>query len=398
MKIFQRPAYWAILTAALFFGVSKSSADTSDPVVVGATGSVALHHNIEVMVTGLKEWLETDPAKNDPSKIVLYLNGLPLKGVAPLLDRTFPIPPKAVLSGTQRPEAAGHTTRLGFYLERVSTETDNNLATWNSLLSRPSFADIVHPSSKARIALGYNTRFFPLESDVQVPVQKISPVGSWFVIILTIGIIWAITTLARQSNLLRDSGQPPEPGEKITFSLARSQMAFWFVLVVTSFVFIWITTGALDTLTPSVLGLIGISAATGFAGMVVDKSKRQSAMDQIAVLRTKKQNLLKADKEADLQAGDPRKDQIDSWNLEIQTLQAQLKSTPSQGFVLDILSDGDGVSLYRLQNAVWTIVAGAIFIASVYNSLSMPEFSETLLGLMAISGGTYVGFKIPSKP
>ena len=36
---------------------------------------------------------------------------------------------------------------------------------------------------------------------------------------------------------------------------------------------------------------------------------------------------------------------------------------------------------------------GIIFVSSVYNNLSMPEFSTTLLGLMGISSGTYVGFK-----
>ena len=46
---------------------------------------------------------------------------------------------------------------------------------------------------------------------------------------------------------------------------------------------------------------------------------------------------------------------------------------------------------------VWTLVLGIIFIASVYNNLSMPEFSSTLLGLMGISSGTYLGFKVPEK-
>ncbi len=31
----------------------------------------------------------------------------------------------------------------------------------------------------------------------------------------------------------------------------------------------------------------------------------------------------------------------------------------------------------------------------VYNELAMPEFSATLLGLLGISAGTYVGFKLP---
>jgi hypothetical protein len=69
----------------------------------------------------------------------------------------------------------------------------------------------------------------------------------------------------------------------------------------------------------------------------------------------------------------------------------------SEGFLKDILSDADGISLHRFQMAIWTIVLGIIFAASVYNSLAMPQFSGTLLALMGISGGTYIGFKFPEK-
>jgi hypothetical protein len=74
-----------------------------------------------------------------------------------------------------------------------------------------------------------------------------------------------------------------------------------------------------------------------------------------------------------------------------------LRVTPSQGFIIDILSDADGISFHRLQIAVWTVVLGIIFVHSVYTILGMPTFSDTLLGLMGISGGTYIGFKIPEK-
>lgn len=40
---------------------------------------------------------------------------------------------------------------------------------------------------------------------------------------------------------------------------------------------------------------------------------------------------------------------------------------------------------------------GIMFISSVYNNLTMPEFSATLLGLMGISSGTYIGFKFPEN-
>ena len=43
------------------------------------------------------------------------------------------------------------------------------------------------------------------------------------------------------------------------------------------------------------------------------------------------------------------------------------------------------------------VVLGVIFLVSVYNNLEMPEFSAGLLGLMGISSGTYLGFKVPEN-
>jgi hypothetical protein len=37
-----------------------------------------------------------------------------------------------------------------------------------------------------------------------------------------------------------------------------------------------------------------------------------------------------------------------------------------------------------------------MFVTNVYSQLAMPQFSATLLGLLGISAGTYVGGKIPS--
>jgi len=39
-----------------------------------------------------------------------------------------------------------------------------------------------------------------------------------------------------------------------------------------------------------------------------------------------------------------------------------------------------------------------MFVAAVYNSLAIPDFSATLLGLTGISAGTYVGFNISYPP
>jgi uncharacterized membrane protein YccC len=82
---------------------------------------------------------------------------------------------------------------------------------------------------------------------------------------------------------------------------------------------------------------------------------------------------------------------------QLRTLSAQQSATVSSGFLRDILSDSSGYSFHRFQIFAWTLVLGIIFISSVYNSLSMPEFSPTLLGLMGLSAGTYIGFKFPEQ-
>ena len=70
----------------------------------------------------------------------------------------------------------------------------------------------------------------------------------------------------------------------------------------------------------------------------------------------------------------------------------------SQGFLKDILSDEHGISLHRFQIFAWTIVMVAVFIRQVTAYLSMPEFDSSLLILMGISSGTYLGFKVAEKP
>ena len=45
-----------------------------------------------------------------------------------------------------------------------------------------------------------------------------------------------------------------------------------------------------------------------------------------------------------------------------------------------------------------TVILGVMFIIHVITTLTMPEFNGSLLTLMGIAGGAYVGFKVPEKP
>ena len=196
-------------------------------------------------------------------------------------------------------------------------------------------------------------------------------------------------------------------------------MAFWFFLIYASYMTIWLITDALDTITSSLLALMGISAGTALGEALIDNGKDTAVTNQLQGLTAEKQALEQGitQTQADLDAIDPaaatatdqsnrellnrqltdsrtRLNQIDQ---QLRTLDSQSSPTTSQGFLRDLLSDGSGYSFHRFQIFAWTIVLGIIFVSSVYNNLTMPEFSTTLLGLMGLSAGTYIGFKFPEQ-
>ncbi|HEV7784309.1 MAG TPA: hypothetical protein VGQ28_03165, partial [Thermoanaerobaculia bacterium] len=68
-------------------------------------------------------------------------------------------------------------------------------------------------------------------------------------------------------------------------------MAFWFLLVVTAFFFIWLITGNSASLTPTVLTLIGISATTALGAVAIDASKRTADQNQITQITADQNHL-----------------------------------------------------------------------------------------------------------
>ncbi len=197
-------------------------------------------------------------------------------------------------------------------------------------------------------------------------------------------------------------------------------MAFWFFLVYVSYTVIWLITDSLDTITPSLLGLMGISAGTALGEALIDSGKDKANSSQLQDLISEKQALETGIPELQSQINalntKPTLTPEDTTNRDslnkqlqdsrtrlalvsrqIETLTPATTDADSQGLLRDILRDSSGYSFHRFQIFAWTIVLGIIFVSSVYNNLSMPEFSTTLLGLMGISSGTYIGFKFPEK-
>jgi len=151
---------------------------------------------------------------------------------------------------------------------------------------------------------------------------------------------------------------------------------------------------------------------------MIDSTKRGSANAALSTLEPKQAQLqeeanqLQA-KIASLSAAqtDADKQAFADANVQLKGVAVQLTDTAAQieeaksgltkpvsdGFPRDLLTDVDGVNFHRFQMVVWTIILGFFFLNGVYRELAMPQFSATLLALMGISTGTYLGFKIPEK-
>ena len=68
-------------------------------------------------------------------------------------------------------------------------------------------------------------------------------------------------------------------------------MAFWFFLIYASYLTIWLITGALDTITSSLLALMGISAGTALGEALIDNGKDTAQTNQLQNLTAEKQAL-----------------------------------------------------------------------------------------------------------
>ena len=254
------------------------------------------------------------------------------------------------------------------------------------------------------------------DKDNPLTLTVISPLYGILALLVIATTLILLVWLARSTNIIREPGPPPAPGKRRPYNLGRAQMAFWFFLIYSSYLTIWLITSALDTITASLLALMGISAGTALGEAMIDNGKDTSRTNQFQDLTAERQALEQSIAENQVQldatstepmdqsARDSLSRQLLDNRTRIGQIDQQLRALGSQqtapasaGFMRDILSDGSGYSFHRFQIFAWTIVLGIIFLSSVYNNLTMPEFSTTLLGLMGLSAGTYIGFKFPEQ-
>lgn len=349
-----------------------------EPIVVQSLNGVKtsswteLNDRVTVVVAGLHEWSST--GKNNPDDLRLFLAG-----------RLLPKAEPAMINRAQN--------YITFLLDIDPADRD----LWVEVLSEARKAE----DHRVSMSVGVKGTKQPFESNDYVTLN----VYPWYtpgVLGLLVLLLIGLQYLGTKTTLLRD-GALDSP-----YSLGRVQMACWFYLVIASYLYIWLITGEYNNLTLSVLALIGISSGTGLAAIMVERDKNLGATNQRNALETEEAAL--SARIAELSAVNPVPGSLLDQELqqkknilaELQAKIARLPASPppakSRGFRLDILRDGDGISFHRFQIVVWTVVFAIIFIHSVYRDLAMPDFNASLLGLMGISSGTYVGFKFPEKP
>src|SRR5437667_2019330 len=118
----------------------------------------------------------------------------------------------------------------------------------------------------------------------------ISPAYGVICLLVVLFTLVLFVWLARTTNLIREPGSAV-PGKLRPYNLGRTQMAFWFFLVYVSYTVIWLITDSLDTITPSLLGLMGISAGTALSEALIDSGKDKANISQLQDLISEKQSL-----------------------------------------------------------------------------------------------------------
>jgi hypothetical protein len=219
---------------------------------------------------------------------------------------------------------------------------------------------------------------------------------------------------AAKTNILKDALLPQLAPKNQTFSLGRTQMAFWFTLIFAAYVFLFVLIWDYNTLTSQALVLMGLSGATAIFAVAIDASKETpigTANERLCAIGLHTYgDVLQLDREieqrqAALKQTDPNNvDAVLKLQTEITDRQNKKRSWReitqpfiTEGWYRDVTTDINGPALHRLQIFVWTVTLGVLFLLDVYHTLAMPRFSELQLSLVGVSCAGYLGFKYPER-
>jgi hypothetical protein len=298
---------------------------------------------------------------------------------------------------------------------------------FDRLLEKPSFtmpSKVTLTLKSGAETLSVPTAVTPQAKDIRcrfglIGIQKWrfwSMAAVFAVVAISLGFFAARTDILRDPCRRRPEGVEP-------VSLARTQMAFWFVVIAAAFLFLWVTTGSVDTINGTCLVLLAIGTTTALSADAISKRNNQrknladvlqktphdmlkltptEMQEEIAKRMPKLEEAEKAgtitpEEAEELKILRRHRDEIDcfldkkpEWlPLPIYSWWYRLRTVFE-----DLLTEEAGTyDFHRFQMLAWTLVLGSIFVWKVFYDRVMPVFDTNVLLLMGISSGAYLGFK-----
>ncbi len=172
-----------------------------------------------------------------------------------------------------------------------------------------------------------------------------------FVYLIPVLIIATGIYLSFWTDAIKDiSTSAPKP-----YSFSRTQLMFWTIIIMFC-ISIQVGYGVSitqDNLRGDILALLGIGTGTATLANLIDRSDIANAKDR------------------------------------------QQDRNPSQGFLYDILDDGNGISIHRFQALIFNLLFGITFIFGFLTAVDhkLPVFTNFQLGLLGISSSAYLAVK-----
>jgi hypothetical protein len=203
-------------------------------------------------------------------------------------------------------------------------------------------------------------------------------------LVLLLIIIW----LTLKYDLLKDQSlATPKP-----YSFARVQLAWWSIIILSSFITVFLLTGEIPTFDTSTLVVLGISALTTASARIIDISDTSNASASAVSAVTSAAAATAAVNTAN--AANAAKNAANPANVAVKSAAddtaaaAAIAATaasaaaassadkailnrnlPGENLILDILSDKNGVNIHRLQAAIFNLVIGIWFLSEVYHHI-----------------------------
>jgi hypothetical protein len=271
----------------------------------------------------------------NPNQLYLVANGWALKGVVPV---------RVDLSHDQiyyllDPASGGSTAA-----RQADAQSWSKIIGSNTSGSTLLIVSLANDSVEIKGAT-------PAQSTITLRI--FDPWSALFALIVVVIMGGLLIWLCATTSIVRDRATTAPPTSGAAYSLARCQLAFFSFVIIATFIFIWLATGSFNgVLTAQCLVLLGISTATTAGSTIIDSDKSNKGAPPPAHVN----------------------------------------------FFSDILTDSTGITVYRFQVLVWTLLMGAMFVLSAFQQLTLPVFDNNLLILSGLSSATYIGLKIPESP